>query len=229
LGAHPQRVTITGNTKSDTLVVATPEEKQKRRRGIVGDFDGLVLVGGSTWGGEEKALLKLFEAKIPQTFRLVLAPRRPERFQEVEHLLKLTPHTWTKWSQIKGHKIWETDILLLDTLGDLRRIYEAADIAFIGGSLYPRGGQNPLEAAAARLPLLFGPFMDNFSQEAHDFRKRGAAHQVLHAQDLVEECAHLMKDGSLRLAMGEAAVDVVVSYQGAADRTLEGIRDLLLL
>src|SRR5262249_23678779 len=152
----------TGNMKSDNLHLWSWEEKNRRRKDLFSHADGLLAVAGSTWPGEEESMLRLLEKPFTKKVRIILAPRRPERFKEVEKILESHPVSWSKWSLAKSIGDWNTDVLLVDTLGDLKDLYATADLAFLGGSLYPRGGQNPLEASASRLALLFGPHMENF-------------------------------------------------------------------
>src|SRR5262249_35620359 len=149
-------MTVTGNVKSDSLKILSWEEKSRRRKEIFKNQDGLLIVAGSTWPGEENVILPILSKSYSKKLRLILAPRRPERFKEIEKLLESNPHSWSKWSLVKNIGEWTTDVLLVDTLGELKDLYGVSDLAFIGGSLNPRGGQNPLEPASARVPILFG-------------------------------------------------------------------------
>jgi len=227
LGASPLRMTVTGNLKIDNLKILSWDEKTKKRREFFRHPEGIYLVAGSTWPSEEAAILKIFSQKISKKVRLILAPRLSARFPEIERLLESHPHTWSKWSMVKNIGEWNTDILLVDTLGDLKDLYGVGDIAFIGGTLVSRGGQNPLEAGSARVPLVFGPSMHNFSEEAEEFKRQGAARQVRHAEDLMLDLVELIEDEPLRRSMGESAVNVVLSKLGAVDRTCEALRTSL--
>jgi 3-deoxy-D-manno-octulosonic-acid transferase len=209
LGAPVERVQEMGNLKIDNLHVISNDEKRARRTELWGNVSGPVIVAGSTWGVEEKTLLDVRGA------RLVIAPRRPERFDEVARLLESSGRSFSRWSKIKG-AAWTTDILLVDTLGDLGRMYQAADVAFIGGSLEPRGGQNPLEAAAARVPSVFGPSMHNFKWEAAALVRSGAAVQ---SADAVASLNDLIQNESRRRTMGDAAARFVEQNQGVAKKT----------
>ncbi len=231
LGAPLDRVAVTGNTKYDNLAVVAPEGsahvRSDLRRKLFGSSDGVIVVAGSTWPGEEKTLLRLFSDKNAAQVRLILAPRRAARFDEVARLLESTPASWSRWSKIKQTNAWETDILLVDTLGDLKELYRTADIAFVGGTLTPHGGQNPLEPAAAGLPVLFGPSMENFHEEAAQLKHAGAARAARHEKDLLSDIREMAADLSLRSQMGAAAARFVQSKQGASDRTVDALKEWL--
>lgn len=231
IGAPFAQMTVTGNTKIDNLKVLTASDRAARRAALFGAVgsDDVILVAGSTWPGEEAALLKILAARGPHRLRLVLAPRRAQRFEDVAKLLEGVAFTWSRWSQVKPAARWDTDILLVDTLGDLKDLYAAGDIAFVGGSLVPRGGQNPLEPAAAGLPVLFGPSMENFHEEADDLKRAGGARQARHEDDLSMDVRELTADATLRGTFGESAARFVRSRQGAARATAEFLRAALLL
>lgn len=227
LGAPLVRLSVTGNLKNDSLHVWSWEEKARRRKDLFPQADGLIVVAGSTWPGEEAAALRLLGKSLPKKIRLILAPRRPERFKEVEKILESHPVSWSRWSLVKSIGGWNTDVLLVDTLGDLKELYATADIALLGGSLYPRGGQNPLEAAASRLALLYGPHMENFKEESADLKKYGAARQVRTVDEFTVDAIEIVGDDSLRRSMAEAAAGVVLARQGAVDRTVRSLLDLM--
>lgn len=224
LGAPYERVQVMGNTKSDNLQVIHKSDRGLERKRVFGFEDGLILVAGSTRQGEEETLLNIYKKLNHSSLKLILAPRRLERIRELEKLAQTNPFTWTLWSQAKKTKSWTTDILIVDTLGDLKNIYRTADMAFIGGTLPKGGGQNPLEPASARLPILFGPSMENFMDEAIEMKKAGAARQARHADDLLDDLKNLAGDEILRESMGEAGANLVLSKQGVAAKTLADIR-----
>ncbi len=223
LGARLSDLKVTGNLKYDTLRVAPEDERLKLRRATFGGNDGVYLIAGSTWPGEEEEILELLKETLPMRLRIILAPRRSERFDDVERLLESIPQSWSAWSKAKSLREWSTDILLVDTLGDLKDLYGAADVAFVGGSLAARGGQNPLEAACARLPVLFGPSMENFHREAQELKKAGAARQVRDGDVLRLVLKELITDEPLRRSMGEAASKVVREKQGGVRETVAGL------
>ncbi len=229
IGAPVSAVTVTGNTKVDNLTLLSNAARAERRRRFFGDTDGVFLLGGSTWEGEEAALAKLAGIGDGYRLRVVIAPRSKARFESVATHLSGINVSWSRWSDVKAKREWDTDVLLVDTLGDLKDLYGACDFAFVGGSLNPRGGQNPLEPAAAGLPVLFGPSMTNFHEEAEDLKKAGAARQCRHDADLAEDVVELTRDENLRALMGEAAEKYVASRQGAARRTTSAVRAALLV
>ncbi|MCB4756232.1 MAG: DUF374 domain-containing protein [Elusimicrobia bacterium] len=224
LGASPRLTEITGNLKTDNVKVLTHEDKKAMRLKLFGFQDGVILVGGSTWPGEEKDLLKIFGILGPKSVWLVLAPRRKERIPEVARLLAQSALPWSTWSQVKEKRIWDTKVLLVDTFGDLKDLYGAADMAFIGGSLFPKGGQNPIEPASARLALIMGPHMDNFLEEARELKKVGAARQVNDGPELLNCASEMLAHGEMRQARGDAAARWVINKQGGVHKTLEGLK-----
>lgn len=227
LGVPRSRIVVTGNTKYDGLTLGDDKTRLSRRREVFGDETGVWVIAGSTWPGEEASVLKLFDLKKTIRYRLILAPRHKSRFAALEKLLACVPASWSSWSKVKETHLWDTDILLVDTLGDLKNLYLFADIAFVGGSLTIRGGQNPLEPAAAGLPVLFGPSMENFHEETAALKRVGAARQARHEQDVLSDIQELASDESLMRTMGGAARRFIEEKQGAAARTTAGLKELL--
>jgi 3-deoxy-D-manno-octulosonic-acid transferase len=227
LGADPRRVSVTGNLKiagslsaSDSDgVAAEPFEVKPNAEGPH------LLVAGSSHRGEEEILLTAFRTlklRFPG-LQMVLAPRHPQRFREVEKLLNGSGLGFEKKSDNNGRSFTPHDVLLLDTLGDLPSFYAHGDIAFVGGSLVDAGGHNLLEPARCRRPVLFGPHMANFAAFAQAMKVKGGGIEVRSADDLVREVADLLTDPSKRLMMGERA------YKLAMDERRVGERSLALL
>jgi 3-deoxy-D-manno-octulosonic-acid transferase len=119
------------------------------------------------------------------------------------------------------------EVLLLDTIGELAGVYRLADVVFIGGTLVPTGGHNPLEAAFWKKPIVFGPHMQNFRDIAEPLLKRGAAIQVESAEDWARAAKGLLRDSDRRRQMGEAAAEILARSAGATDRTLAMLEELL--
>jgi 3-deoxy-D-manno-octulosonic-acid transferase len=136
--------------------------------------------------------------------------------EEVKSLIQNSGRPWSLWSEVKKNGRWTTSVLLVDTLGDLKDLYACADVAFVGGSLVAHGGQNPLEPAAAGLPVVFGPSMENFHEECEDLLKSGGAIQVKDETDLKQLLDTLMKDPFKRRDMGHFAQEAVRHKQGAS-------------
>jgi 3-deoxy-D-manno-octulosonic-acid transferase len=151
---------------------------------------------------------------------MVLAPRHPQRFAEVERLLKASGLAFEKKSQFNGQNFLLADVFFLDTLGELQRFYAAGDIAFVGGSLVDVGGHNLLEPARARRPILFGPYMANFAALADEMKERGGGIEVRDTEDLVRAITDLLNDSNKRLAMGETAYRVATDDGRVGERTV---------
>lgn len=236
IGARPENVTLTGNLKFDVQNKSelTPEEV-RGLRGEMGFYSGqnspdpLVILGSSTWPGEEEALLETLAAALDQGIecRLLLVPRHAERRAEIEILLQSRPHP----CHFRSRDPQAPDSTLVyvgDTTGELKILTQAADIAFIGKSLPPHcEGQTPIEAAALGKPLLFGPGMTNFREMSRSLLAAGAARQAADAQDLKQNLLHLLRDAEARKNMAEAARDWHKSNQGAVTKTLAAIRRFL--
>jgi 3-deoxy-D-manno-octulosonic-acid transferase len=225
IGAPAERITITGNTKSDNLSIINLTEKNEYRRRLVGDYDGVIVVAGSTWPGEENMIVELARQIDGGQARFIIAPRRKER---LEKILKDSGHSWSRWSEIKDKTLWATDALLVDTFGDLASLYQAADVAFIGGSVYPKGGQNPLEAAAARAAVIFGPSMENFLDEAAKLVQNGGALQGSDSKSLLNLMDRLIRDESFRRETAAKAATAAQESQGAAGAVVSYLKEVFL-
>jgi 3-deoxy-D-manno-octulosonic-acid transferase len=225
IGADPVKVFVTGNLKLAGLGNHSPHNPA-----TVGPLhperkaDGqCLLVAGSSHRGEEEILLEAFRSvkqRFPN-FQMVLAPRHPERFSEVERLLTASGLEFEKKSQTHGRNVLIQDICLLDTLGDLVEFYALGDIAFVGGSLVEAGGHNLLEPARARRPVLFGPYMANFAAMAAEMKEKGGGIEVRGVEDLVRELIELLNDADKRRTMGENAYRVAADKQRVSERTAE--------
>jgi 3-deoxy-D-manno-octulosonic-acid transferase len=233
LGVRPARVVVVGNTKfdvADDLATARIDAAERRRE--LGWKAGVpVVVAGSTRPGEEEGLLKAFSElqKLLPTARLVLAPRHLERIAEVEGVLKRGGWQWVRRSGTAPGE--DADVLLLDTLGELRVFYAlayGAGAAWIGGSFKDFGGQNPLEPAALGVPVFFGPSMRHFAEVAEALLESGGAKQT--GEDrLAVETAALLKDAVAHRKAGEAAERCVRSRAGASKATAKlGLKLMLV-
>jgi 3-deoxy-D-manno-octulosonic-acid transferase len=225
LGADPAKVLVTGNLKlagsgnssaSHPMISETFHLKKKAE----GRY---LLVAGSSHRGEEEILLDAFRSvkqRFPN-FQMVLAPRHPQRFLEVERLIKASGLEFEKKSQSNGRSVFMQDICLLDTLGDLKEFYALGDITFVGGSLVDAGGHNLLEPARVRRPVLFGPYTGNFAAMAAEMKEKGGGVEVRGVQDLVREITDLLNHADKRLTMGENAYQVAADEQCVGERTSE--------
>lgn len=233
LGARKARVQVTGNTKFDLAgdLAAALEAVGELRRGLAWGAGAEIVVAGSTQQGEEALLLDAFRAlrrSRPQA-RLVLAPRHLERLDDVKALLK--KGRWKAVLRSQGAPAGDAEVLLLDSLGELKAFYALAaerGLAWIGGAFCDFGGQNPLEAAALGVPVLFGPHMRHFPDIARALLEAGAARQ-LEAGALAAASAALLDDTKARRGMGEAGRRCVAEHAGASRLTADlGLRLLLL-
>jgi 3-deoxy-D-manno-octulosonic-acid transferase len=225
VGADPAKVFVTGNLKlaawgdncDHNPMISEPLHLKRKAEGRC------LLVAGSSHRGEEEILLDAFRSvkqRFPN-FQMVLAPRHPQRFPEVERLLKASGLEFEKKSQTNGRSFFMQDICFLDTLGDLKEFYALGDIAFVGGSLVDAGGHNLLEPARVRRPVLFGPYMANFAAMAAEMKEKGGGVEVRGVEDLVREITDLLNDADKRLTMGENAYQVAADEQRVGERTSE--------
>jgi 3-deoxy-D-manno-octulosonic-acid transferase len=181
-----------------------------------------VWIAASTHPGEERKVLDAYAAlkqRYPRLL-LVLVPRHPERFQSVARLSRRRGFAVALRSRTPGPMPPATEVLVGDTMGELQRLYAAADVAYIGGSLVPHGGQNLLEACAVHVPVVFGPHMFHFEEISAMALERGAARQVHDVHGLVDAVALYFEQPDLRRAAGKAAYTLVTDNRGALRRTL---------
>jgi 3-deoxy-D-manno-octulosonic-acid transferase len=225
LGARPERVLVTGNLKMETPSGDAGTEQIWRRLLHLGDAP--VVVAGSTHRGEETAVIEAFLAARPAApgLRLVLAPRHPERLGEVEALVRSRGLAVVRRSQVSAGSA--SDVILVDTMGELASLYAVADVIFVGGSLVPVGGHNVVEPALHAKPVLFGPHMSNFREAAALLLRGDAAIQVADGTELAAALGRLLADTPARQALGKAAWSAVRAHQGACVRTVAAIERML--
>ena len=242
LGAPADRVSVSGNLKYDMeLPAATPLstwlETEARRQGR-----SPIVVAGSVVATEEPLALIAFgvvQGEHPNAL-LVLAPRKPERFEDAAEFihesrrkfirrsqLALAGHTQAAAASSNGSIPRDVTVILLDSIGELASLYRLADGAFVGGSLVPSGGHNILEPAAFGKIPVFGPSMENFADIASRFVAAGAAIQVESPEDAGVAWIELLRDPERRHKMGENAKHLVDSSRGATDRALAEISKFL--
>jgi 3-deoxy-D-manno-octulosonic-acid transferase len=233
LGADPARVTITGNLKFDALpdlpAVAQDYAVPRVVRFFKVPDQRPVIIAGSTMRGEEILVLRAFErvrAAAPRAL-LVIAPRHPERFDEVERLSRDEGFRTARRTQLAIDEEPAADVVVLDTIGELAHLYRAATVVFVGGSLVPTGGHNILEPAVFGRPIVFGPHMQNFREIAGVFLEARAAVRVNDGRDLERVLRQLLGDPRLRAALGRAARAIIDANRGARARTLDAIAALL--
>ena len=220
LGARPERVNVTGNLKFDVPELRRGADRSHVRRSLGLSDERKIIVAGSTRDKEEEILLRAWE-KLRRHFgdlTLILAPRHLSRIGEVERLGASFGQIATKRSRI-SKDTGEADLILLDTMGELTSLYAAADAAFVGGSFVPIGGHNPMEPAAANVPVLFGPHM---RQEGADLLLRaGAAISVKDEDELTEQLEKLLRNPAERRRRGQAGVEIIARHRGMAQATVD--------
>ena len=228
MGAAADRVHVTGNLKFEVKPPAKSELVTQFAAAVNAGEVGPVLVAGSTLEGEEAMLLETFRqvaARYPRAL-LGLAPRHPERFEPVASLLAASGIRYQRRSQWDGQKLTGSSIFLLDSIGELAGFYEFADLAFIGGSLVPRGGHNVLEAAQFGAPILVGSHTENFRDIIDIFRQADAL-RVVSPQSLTSTVLQLLEDRDNRTELGRRAAEVLRSQQGSTKRTVRALLRLL--
>jgi 3-deoxy-D-manno-octulosonic-acid transferase len=235
LGAKSDGVVLAGNLKFDAQPPQLGELPRLTGRALAQGGRGPVLVAASTMPGEEPLVVQAWEkiqAQNPRSM-LILAPRHPQRFQEVAQLLSNAGHSFIRRTSMEvqgdalARQLATPEILLLDTIGELAALFELASVVFIGGSLVPRGGHNLLEAAYWSKPIVFGPHMENFRDLAQLFLRADAAIQVRDGIELAQATLTLFADDAARRQMGERARQVLARESGATGRVLCQIRELL--
>jgi 3-deoxy-D-manno-octulosonic-acid transferase len=221
LGVSPERIAVTGNLKYESPEPAPHPELEAALRGIAGGRP--ILLAGSTMAGEEEAVLDAFRAAGGGGGRalLVLAPRHPERWNEVDALLRSRGMRTARRSAPSFAAAGSPDVVLLDSLGELAGLYRLAAAAFIGGTLTPTGGHNPLEAARFGVPLAVGPAMFNFREMAEAFDQAGAWRRVADAGELGAAWRGWLDAPAAGREIGERALQLVEANRGALARTLE--------
>jgi 3-deoxy-D-manno-octulosonic-acid transferase len=227
IGAKPERLHVTGNLKFDVILPSPPPIVDSLRHALAAESAGPVLVCGSTVEGEEPVLLKAFEnvrVSHPRAV-MMLAPRHPERFDEVAILLQqlgLPSHRRSGWT---GEPL-AGGVLVVDTIGELAALYALADVAFVGGSLVPRGGHNIIEPAQHGVAIVVGPHTENFREIVTLFQSRGAV-RVAGLSELPLTLIHLLENDAERQQLGRRAEETMRSQSGATARTLEALQTLL--
>jgi len=225
LGLSPQKVRTVGNIKFDQEFVPLSSEDRERWKNLLEiDPKEMVWVAGSTHPGEEGAVLETFKRLRGSgiALRLILAPRHIERCDEIRSYGQSLGLRVALRTEISGYY----DVLLLNTLGELARVYGLADASFVGGSLVPIGGHNLLEPASHARPVLFGPHTHNFALMSELLEESGGGRRVKDQEELYAVIKDLLGDAELRGKMGAAASEFVQKNRGALDRVVAHIQAL---
>ena len=227
LGAPPDRIQVTGNLKYDAVDPGRPPERLVRL--LEGQPPRPLWIAGSTVAGEEELVLRAFHRVRERVgdAGFLMAPRHPERFDAVPPLVEAAGFRCRRRSTLEPGAWGDGEVLLLDTLGELARLYALASVVFVGGSLVPSGGHNILEPAAAGKPVVVGPHMENFQEIADQFLSEEALVQVGSPEDLGGAVAELMLDEARRRALGERARGLVERNRGAVGKTTNALSELI--
>jgi 3-deoxy-D-manno-octulosonic-acid transferase len=258
LGIRPERVRVTGNVKFDIEDAGAQALTEELRRRFRFDDKRPLVVAASTHAPEERLLLEAFkimsgasranitssasnitssasQAKPSPTKRprLLIAPRHPERFGEVAALAESSGLSWARKSEAARESDAECDVVLLDSIGELRAVYPLAEVVFVGGSVAPVGGHNVLEPALAARAIVTGAHTSNFKAIVETFVARDALVQLPHGEDaqvsnaLARVFNELLNDESKRRSTGERARAVLEENRGATARTVRLLEPLL--
>ena len=232
LGVPPDSMTITGSMKFDTVADSMPADvvtTYRRRLALSGEE--FVLFGGSTHGHEEALLLDVLEALRPTHpgARLIVVPRHPDHLKDVDAAVRARGLTPVRLSRVDD--AWpegvdpERSVVVGDTTGELARLYELADLVFVGGTLTPRGGQNMMEPAGLGKAVVVGPNTWNFRDPMELLLSREGIVQMPDAEEVRRELVRLAGDPSARARLGENARGICRESKGATRRILDILRD----
>jgi 3-deoxy-D-manno-octulosonic-acid transferase len=233
IGAERDRVLVTGSLKFDSLEIPGTSAADRGRNRVLRYFrmspDRPVVIAASTVKNEEEPVLEAFQ-RIRATLSnaiLIIAPRKPERFGDVERLARRAGWNVARRSELRVDAEPRHDVVILDTIGELAQLYQVATVVFVGGSLVDTGGHNILEPAVFGKPIIFGPYMQNFAEIARTFLDNAAAVQVRNGRDLEAALLDLLGDPVRRARLGAAARALVEANRGARTKTLAAIAQVL--
>lgn len=224
LGVPADKVFVSGNLKFETRrSVPNPSLVENLHQLAAGKP---ILVVGSTMADEEEAILEAFQQIGPDRALMILAPRHPERWSEVENLIGSRGLSVIRRTDLE-QPIQRADVLLLDTLGELAALYETGIGCFIGGTLVPTGGHNPLEAALHGVAISAGPSMENFRDIAQAFDQRQAWQRVASPTELAKVWNQWLAEPEAAAALGRRGLEVVTENQGSLAATRDLIEPIL--
>ena len=226
LGAPADAIRVMGSAKYQTAARSAAGEvlaDELLKRAGFGPDDP-ILLGGSTWPGEEEALAQaVVELKIDHPkLRMILCPRHFERCGEVETVLEQAKLTWVRRTQLdRADESLDVDVLLVDSTGELMNFYHAADIIFIGKSLTANGGQNFIEPALCGIPVVVGPNLQNFPVVAEDFIEAKAFEQLAGPDELLPALRTLLNDTAYATELGHRGQTLVEAHSGVMTETVK--------
>lgn len=226
-GIQSHHITITGNVKYDqNQNQLTSNEKIKILSDLGLSEKDVIIIAGSTHEGEELILSKVFsqlKTKMPD-LKMIVAPRDPNRAKELQAIFHSYSLSTTIYSQ---KQLNDKDVLIVDQMGVLGKLYGISTIAFVGGSMVPEGGHNPLEPAAMSKPIIFGSDMHDFPEISQQLLDIGAAFQINNPAELQDTFQHLLNDSMAASECGQSAKAFVRKNQGAVQKTLKIIANEL--
>lgn len=233
VGAPAGRVTVTGSLKFDAPEITRATAERSASDDVLRYFrwpkERPVLIAASTLRGEEEPVLRAFRGVLASSPAacLIIAPRHPERFGGAYRTAARWGFSVERRSALAAGRAPGSQVVILDTMGELACLYQIATVVFVGGSLVDAGGHNILEPAAFGKPIAFGPYMHNFAEIADLFLANGAACQVQSAGELERLLEALLGDPVERARLGAAARALVDANRGATARSLAAITELL--
>jgi len=241
IGAVPENVVVTSSLKYDTAQIADKVEGADALAAQLQIGDERIWVAGGTGPGEEKIIVEVFNSLVQQDqfkdLRLVIVPRKPERFDEVAELIKQTGFELIRYSQLKNdderkssieHPVSSIESVILgDTMGDLRKFYSLATVIFVGRSLIPMGGSDMIEAAALRKCTLFGPHTFNFTQTAEALLADRGALLVKDPQELLQTVQKCLLEPDFASEIARNGREIIRKNQGATAKSIEQIGKFL--
>ena len=230
LGAPKHKTFVTGNLKFDLSLLGFTSKRREIREQLKLKEEDILLVAGSTHKGEDEQIIECFSKlkKDYPSLKLLIAPRHIERIQEIEQLIAKHGFRFARFSKINTeYGIRNTEyVYILDTIGNLRTVYSAADIVFVGGSLVKKGGQNPIEPASLARPVIFGKFTFNFQDVVRSFLENSAAIQVDDKDELYSALRLLLDDPKERKRLGANARETVDKNSGSSQRAIDLISSI---
>ncbi len=226
MGAQPSRVHVSKNLKYDISVGQLSQERFCTLRNTYHiPLSVSVLTAGSTHQGEEDPIIRTYKELVSEkkNLLLVLAPRHPERAAKVSEILHMegVPHVLRSSLDERTAPLQCGEVLVLDTVGELTKLYAVSDLVFVGGSLVPVGGHNVLEPASLHVPVLFGPYMNNFREIAALILKFNGGIQVADEAGLADAVRALLEDAVTRREMGGNGARLLEENSGSTDRHME--------
>ena len=235
LGIDASKVFVSGNLKFDLSSTSDEIELTERLKDRF-QFDGSrpLIVAASTHEPEEKWIVESLKERLRHESRLVIAPRHPERFQAVSDLLKNSGQRYVRRSDAPSDRDRSADIVLLDSIGELRAVFPLAEIVFVGGSLISHGGQSILEPASAGVAIVTGHYTQNFNDAVQLFRSADALIQLPESNDenaildmLSAAFDELLHDPSKRQDFGSRASALMKANRGATAKTVTELKQLI--